>query len=110
MSVTLGSKLPKDERNGLGAISAALVDVPGARQLVVAIVDCSKVTIDMDSGDNVPTARILAIEGFEAGSAIGRQLREIIRRQHAHRTGRQELPFDGDVLRHDDDPESADDD
>lgn len=96
MSVTLSGTLPNDDRNGLGAISAALVDSPGARQLVVAIVDCSKVTINMDSGDNVPTARVLGIEGFEPHSVIGRQLREIVRRQYAQRTGREELPFDGD--------------
>jgi hypothetical protein len=97
VSVTLSSSLPNDDRNGLGAISSALVDSPGAMQLVVAIVNCRKVTIDMDSGDNVPTARILAVEGFEAHTAAGKQLHKILRQQYAQRTGRDELPFPPEV-------------
>lgn len=94
MSVKLGSSLPNDDRNGIGAISAPLVDNPGAKQLIVAVVDCKTINIDVDSGDNVPTARILAVEAFEPHSVIGKQLREIVRRKYAQRTGRAELPFE----------------
>ncbi|HET6290995.1 MAG TPA: hypothetical protein VFG15_30160 [Amycolatopsis sp.] len=95
MSVTLSASLPSDDRQGLGAISAALVENSQAAHLVVAVVDCSKITTKIDSGDIVPTARILAIEGFEGHTEVAKQLREIVRRQYAQRTGREELPFDG---------------
>jgi hypothetical protein len=93
LSVTLSSGLPNDDRNGIGAISAALVDDPEGVQVVVAVVDCSKITTKVDTGDVVPTARILGVEAFESGSAIGKQLQLIVRRQYAQRTGREELPF-----------------
>jgi hypothetical protein len=47
----------------------------------------------VDTGDVVPTARILGVEAFESNSAIGKQLQLIVRRQYAQRTGREELPF-----------------
>lgn len=103
MSVTLSGSMPKDDRNGIGAISSALVDNPGAMQVIVAIVRGKTITIDVDSGDEVPTARIMAIEAFEGKSATGRQLREILRQQYSQRTGHNELPFD-------EKPDPADDD
>lgn len=103
MSVKLGSSLPRDDRNGIGAISASLVDNPGAMHVIVAIVRGKTITIDVDTGDEVPTARIMAIEAFEGKSAIGQQLREILRQQYSQRTGHNELPFE-------EKPEPADDD
>jgi hypothetical protein len=93
VSVTLSSSLPKDDRNGIGAISAALANDPGAMQIVVAVVRAKTITIDVDSGDNIPTARIISIEAFEGHTAVGKQLREIVRQQYVHRTGNAELPF-----------------
>lgn len=93
MSVKFGSSLPSDDRNGIGAISAPLVDDPEAEHLIVAVVNCAKITINVDTGDHMPLTRILAVEAFEPKSVIGKQLREIVRRQYARRTGRNELPF-----------------
>lgn len=103
MSVKLGSSLPKDDRNGIGAISAALLDAPEAEHLIIAVVNCKATTQDMDTGDVIPTARILAVEAFEAGSPIGKQVRDVVRRKYNQRTRGDQLPFN-------EKPDPADDD
>lgn len=94
MSVKITSKLPADERNGLGALSAALVNNPDGTHVIVAIVDCHRITTDCDTGDIIPTARIRAIEGFLAGTADAKELRRLWRRQFERRTGQTELPLE----------------
>ncbi|QWF81153.1 hypothetical protein [Amycolatopsis sp. CA-230715] len=94
MSVTLSSSLPADERNGLGEISAALVDDPLAVHVIVAVVDCTKITTKVESGDVVPTARIRACEAFQATTAQAKELKRLVRRQFEQRTGRAALPLD----------------
>lgn len=94
MSVKITSKLPSDERNGLGAISAALVGNPEGTHVIVAIVDCHRITTDCDTGDIIPTARIRAIEGFIGSTADAAELRRLWRRQFERRTGQTELPLE----------------
>lgn len=94
MSVTLSGSLPNDDRNGIGALSAALVDDPEAVHVIVALVDCTKITTKVESGDIVPTARIRAIEGFTGHTADAKELRRLWRRQFERRTGKVELPLE----------------
>jgi hypothetical protein len=94
MSVTLSGGLPGDERNGIGAISAALVDNPEQVQVIVALVDCTKITTKIDTGDVIPTARIRAIEGFTVETADGKELKRLWRRAFERRTGKVELPLE----------------
>lgn len=59
----LSSSLPKSaDRNGLAAIAGTLTVDPQRFHVVVAVVDCQRVTLDADSGVREPTARIRAIE------------------------------------------------
>lgn len=94
MSVTLSAHLPDDERNGIGAISAALCEDPEKTHVIVAVVDCSRITTKIDTGDVIPTARIRAIEAFEGHTADAKELSRLLRRQIERRTGKVELPLD----------------
>lgn len=94
MSVNLSGSLPNDDRNGFGTVSAALVDDPEARHIIVAIVNCKKITTDVDTGDVVPTARICAIEAFRGETADAKELRRLWRRAFERRTGKVELPLE----------------
>ncbi|UJW32415.1 hypothetical protein L3Q67_01095 [Saccharothrix sp. AJ9571] len=94
MSVSMSGKLPKDERNGAGALSAAMVDSPEAVHVIVALVDCAKITTDIDTGDIVPTMRIRAIEGFPASTEDAREVRRLWRRAFDRRLGKDMLPLE----------------
>lgn len=94
MSVTLSATLPNDDRNGLGAINAALLDDPESSHLIVARVNCSKIVNKVDNGDIIPTARILAVEAFPWHTAKARQLDRLLRAAYGQRTGKTELPLD----------------
>lgn len=89
----LGSTLPKDDGNGLVAISGDLIHDPHKVHIVIAMVDCSKLSTDTDTGLVIPTARIrsieVALDGDDADTAEA-----ILRRALQQRTGRDELPFD----------------
>jgi hypothetical protein len=54
----LASKLPKD--HGLSAYK--FTKEPGTIHAVIALIDCSKVTTDTDTGDKEPTVRVLRVE------------------------------------------------
>lgn len=86
----LGGRLPKD--HGLGALQAELIDTPERRHIIIAVIDCKKVTTDYDSGEIEPTARILRIE------AVTRQdyplVEQLMRRSLEVRHGQPTLPFD----------------
>jgi hypothetical protein len=93
MSANLAGKLPEGDRNGLGAIASELVDNPEKVHVVIALVDCSKVTTNVDTGDVVPTARIRRIEAIKGGED-GRRMRMLLRREWERRTGKTVLPFE----------------
>ena len=63
MTTKLASALPKDDQaNGLNDIAANLVDDPTDLHVAVVVLDCSKITTDIDTGDETPTARVRRIE------------------------------------------------
>ena len=87
----LNAALPKGEANGLSALDRALIDNPSHVHVVVALVDCKKITTDVDSGDVEPVARIRRIEVIREDkdrAAI------MLRRALEVRTGKTVLPFD----------------
>lgn len=88
----LASGLPKGEGNGLGAIARALIDEPHRIHVVVALVDCKKITTDNDSGEVEPTARIRRIEVIEDQDHD--LAAKMLRRALERRTGQTVLPFD----------------
>lgn len=88
----LSSRLPKGEGNGLESINRPLVDKPGASYVVVAVVDCQRITTEMDTGDHVATARIRRIEPIapdDTDHAV-----QLLRRAQEHRTGAAVLPLE----------------
>ncbi|ONF62271.1 hypothetical protein AVR91_0238570 [Amycolatopsis keratiniphila subsp. keratiniphila] len=108
--MSLSGRLPKDDKNGLGKISATLVEDSASTHLIVAVVDCATVTTNMDTGEVIPTARIVAVEAFPGSTADAKQLRRIWLEAYEKRTGQQQaLPFEktrtapandaGDLLR-----------
>lgn len=99
MSVRLSSSLPADDRNGISAIAAALVNSPQDVHVIVALVDCTKITTDTTSGEIVPTARIRAIEAFPGATTDGEELRRLWRRARERRTGEMELELPLEIER-----------
>lgn len=90
---SLSGSLPKGDANGLAAIAAELVEDPERVHVVIALVDCSKVTSKTDTGDVVPTVRVRRIEAI-ADRDDGQRLRMLLQRQYERRTGKTVLPFD----------------
>jgi hypothetical protein len=87
---TLAGKLPK--HHGLGAIDPQLIDTPKTRHIVMAVVDCRKVSTDMDTGEVEPTVRILRIECVLRDDYT--QAEMLLRRALESRHGSTTLPFD----------------
>lgn len=89
--------LPKGEENGLAAIARELVNEGTGRaakrfRAVIAIVDCKRVNVDSDTGDEVATVRVRRAE-----VVLGADLPEaekLIRRALEFRTGQATLPLE----------------
>lgn len=90
---SLASSLPEGDRNGLAAIAGELVEHPETVHVVVALIDCSKVTRNTDTGDVVPTVRVRRIEAIR-DAEDGRRMRALLRREWERRTGKLVLPFE----------------
>ena len=89
----IASALPGGDANGLTAIARELIDTPHEVHVVVALVDCKRTTVDNDSGEVVPTARIRRVEVI--GDAEDKALaNKMLRRSLERRTGKTVLPFD----------------
>jgi len=93
MSANMAGTLPAGEANGLAAIARELVEEPNRVHVVIALVDCSKITTKTDSGDVIPTARIRRIEAIK-DLEDGRRMRMLLRREYERRTGKTVLPFE----------------
>ena len=89
---TLASGLPKGEGNGLDAIARGLIETPDQVHVVIALVDCKKITTNTDTGEVTPTARIRRIEAI--GDADKPFVSKMMRRALEVRTGKTVLPFD----------------
>lgn len=99
------ASLPKDDRNGLHTLTGAVLREPATKHVIVALVDAKEITTDVDTGAEIPTLRIHAIEGFQRDSDVGRELRRIWRQAWEDRTGNASLPLD---LQGTDDPDPDD--
>lgn len=90
----LGNSLPKDDRNGLHTLTGPVLRDPAKKHVIVALVDAKAITTDVDTGAEIPTLRIHAVEGFQRDSEIGRELRRIWRQAWEDRTGNGALPLE----------------
>ena len=88
----LASSLPGGDANGLVSLARNLIDSPHDVHVVVALVDCKKITTDNDTGEVEPTARIRRIEAIAGDdkALAGKMLRRALE----SRTGKTVLPFD----------------
>ena len=88
----LSSSLPSGDGNGLASIGRQLIDNPQQLHVAIALVDCKSKTIDTDSGEAIPTARVRRIEIVSASDIDVAQ--QIMRRALEERTGQTVLPLD----------------
>lgn len=88
----LAGSLPKGEGNGLDAVARQMIDEPDAVHVVIALVDCRKITTDTDSGEIEATARIRRIEVVSGDDRATAE--RMLRRALEKRTGKTVLPFD----------------
>lgn len=94
----LGSSLPKGDANGLEALNQPLISNPESAFIIVAVIDCKRITTDIDTDDAEATARILRIEAVAPGDK--ETTSDILARAHEHRTGKTVLPLEiDDALR-----------
>jgi hypothetical protein len=95
-AVKLAAKLPKGGGNGLAALAEKLASDLHEIRVAIVLFDCSKVTHDHDSGEDIPTARIRRIEPID-GKAHAGIMRSALAAAWAERTGEDTLPFDLDI-------------
>jgi hypothetical protein len=89
----LSSGLPKEaDRNGLYALAGKLLNDPTERHVVVAVVDCSKITTNTDTGEREATVRVLRIEAVAPQD--DREAQRLVRRALEHRTSVDVLPIE----------------
>jgi hypothetical protein len=88
----LNAALPKGEANGLQQLARDLIDNPREVHVIVALVDCKKITTDNDTGEIEPTARIRRVEVIAEDDKpfVAKMMRRALER----RTGKTVLPFD----------------
>lgn len=88
----LNGSLPRGSANGLDAIARRLIDNPQEVHVVIALVDCKRITTDADTGDVEPTARIRRIETVTGDDKT--LAATMLRRALERRTGQTVLPYD----------------
>jgi len=89
----LSSGLPKDaDQNGLFAIARELIEDPLRRHVVIAVVDCSKITVDTTTGAREATIRVRRIEQVNPADTI--EAERLVRRALEYRMGDTVLPID----------------
>jgi len=90
--IGVASKLPDGDGNGLGVIYGTLIRRPHKCHVVIAIVDCAKITTNADTGEIKPTARLRRIEVVAEDDLLIAE--QILSRAVDARLGHEQLPFD----------------
>jgi hypothetical protein len=92
MTIKLDGKLPAEaDRNGLEAIHRRLMAEPHLLQAVVMLVDRKSFEHADDENEDIPKARVRAIEAVTADDL--HVARQIMDRSRERRLGRVQLPF-----------------
>ncbi len=84
--------LPKGDENGLYAIAADLISDRKRFRAVIAIVDCRRVNIDSDTGEETATIRMRRVEVVLPGDLAAAE--KLMRRSLEKRTGATTLPLE----------------
>lgn len=94
-SVKLAGRLPgSTEHNGMSAVVRDLLNDPETTRLAVIEYDVPKIVRDVESGDQVPTMRVLRIEPAGEKGEGYQALRELMLSTAENRLGHEPLPFD----------------
>ena len=88
----LAGKLPKGDANGLDVAAPAMVADPRGVHVVLALVDCSKITENTDDHTKEPTARIRRVEVLVAEDKEAAE--QLLRRALDRRLGKATLPLE----------------
>jgi hypothetical protein len=91
-TVKTSALLPKGEENGLYAIARELIADPKRFRAVIAIVDCRRVSVDHDSGEEAATIRVRRAEVVLPDDLAAAE--KLIRRALEFRTGQTTLPLE----------------
>jgi hypothetical protein len=91
--ISLSSRLPGGDANGLGSIAGPMVSNPHNVHVLVVLVDCAKTVTDCDTGDTIPVARIRRVEAIKGQDDIA-TCERLVRRAIEQRTGQTVLPMD----------------
>lgn len=95
--VKLAGRLPGSvENNGMYSVQPDLLKTPAEHRLAVIWYDVPKIVDDVESGDRVPTMRVLRIEPMGEVDEASQVLREMVMQKAEARLGATPLPF-GDV-------------
>lgn len=89
--------LPRGDDNGLAPVAAQLADeatgrAPKQLRAVLGIVDCRRVAVDADTGDEVATVRFRRVELLLPGDLP--EAEKLIRRALEARSGQTTLPLE----------------
>jgi hypothetical protein len=90
--IKLSGKLPKGDADGISQLAGPLVENPHKVHVAILLMDCCKVTIDQDTGDAVPTARIRRVEIVRREDLP--QAERLVRRALEERSGSTVLPIE----------------
>lgn len=89
---SIAGNLPAGDGNGLEAIITEMIDNPKKLHVAIVILDTKKITINPDTNEEIPTARIRRIEVLMTDE--DRKVCErLMRRALDQRTGREALPY-----------------
>jgi hypothetical protein len=96
MTTRIVGTLPSGDTNGLPVISHALLHRPKETHVVVAVLSTKRITEDVETGDRVPTAQILAIEVIDPDPHVDdlEVAQRLMRRAGERRHGGEMLPID----------------
>lgn len=97
MSVTIASKLPKDDTNGLAHLEAQFAEHPDDVVVVVGLVRTDRITRVPHDPDNprIVTTALLHVEALTS-DVDAKRVDKIMRGVYQSRTGKRELPFEAD--------------
>jgi hypothetical protein len=92
VSVNIQARFKKDQSHmdGLGAIADELAKEPLRPRIIVATVECTRVTHNVQDGTDTPTVKLTAVEVVDGADAV--TVSGMMERLYAKRTGRDDLP------------------
>ncbi|MEU4391620.1 hypothetical protein [Kribbella sp. NPDC023855] len=93
--VKLAGRLPASpESNGMHSVLADLLQTPKTQRLYVVWGDVLEIKRNLDTGDEIPTLRVLKIEPLGEVDEVSQAIREEVMRKAEERLGHTPLPFD----------------